>query len=54
MRALLDVFRIDFERNRVYGLDILRALAVLFVVLGHGSKLLFPKINRHTFYVEFD
>ena len=54
MRALLDVFRIDFERNRVYGLDILRALAVLFVVLGHGSKLLFPKINRLTFYVEFD
>ena len=54
MKTLLNVFRIDFEKNRVYGLDILRALAVLFVVLGHGSKLLFPKINRLTFYVEFD
>ena len=54
MQTLLNVFRIDFEKNRIYGLDILRALAVLFVVLGHGSKLLFPKINRLTFYIEFD
>lgn len=54
MKTLLNVFRIDYEKNRLYGLDILRALAVLFVVLGHGSKLLFPTINRLTFYVEFD
>ena len=54
MKTLLNVFRIDFKKDRVYGLDILRALAVLFVVLGHGSKLLFPTINRLTFYVEFD
>ena len=54
MKTLLNVFKIDFERNRIYGLDILRALAVLFVVLGHGTKLLFPTINRLTFYVEFD
>lgn len=54
MKTLLNVFRLDFEKERVYGLDILRALAVLFVVLGHGSKLLFPIINRITFYFEFD
>ena len=54
MKALLNVFKLDFDQNRVYGLDILRALAVLFVVLSHGSKLLFPSINRITFYLQFD
>jgi peptidoglycan/LPS O-acetylase OafA/YrhL len=54
MKSLVNVFRIDFDRNRVYGLDILRALAVLFVVLGHGSKLLFPTINKVIYYLLFD
>jgi peptidoglycan/LPS O-acetylase OafA/YrhL len=54
MRSIRNIFKIDFEKDRVYGLDILRALAVLFVVLGHGSKLLFPSINKITFYLEYD
>lgn len=33
--------KIELKPNRVYGLDILRALAILFVVVGHGEYL-FP------------
>lgn len=36
--------------NRIYGLDILRALAILFVVAGHGSYLL-PKARAK--YINF-
>ncbi len=32
-----DLFKIDFDAKRVYGLDILRALAIMFVVVIHGS-----------------
>ena len=37
--------KIELNQNRIYGLDILRALAILFVVIGHG-KLLLPKDNH--------
>lgn len=37
---LFSVLRIDFDRNRVYGLDVLRAIAILFVVIGHGAVYL--------------
>lgn len=33
---------LDVNPNRIYGLDILRAFAILFVVVGHGNNLL-PK-----------
>jgi peptidoglycan/LPS O-acetylase OafA/YrhL len=35
-----NIFRINFDTNRVFGLDILRALAILFVVVEHGRFLL--------------
>ncbi|RYD51764.1 MAG: acyltransferase [Sphingobacteriales bacterium] len=35
-------FKINIDTNRIYGLDILRAFAILFVVIGHGNVLL-PK-----------
>jgi len=35
-----NLFRIEPNANRIYGLDILRAVAILFVVGGHGSFLL--------------
>jgi peptidoglycan/LPS O-acetylase OafA/YrhL len=35
-----NIFSIDFGTKRVYGLDILRALAIIIVVLSHGGKLL--------------
>lgn len=34
------LFRLEIPPDRVYGLDILRALAILFVVYAHGSYLL--------------
>lgn len=38
---LLNLFKIDVDfQKRIYGLDILRALAILFVVFTHGNLLL--------------
>lgn len=31
-------FKLDIPANRVFGLDLLRALAILFVVAGHGQQ----------------
>lgn len=40
-QKILDIFRLkpSYE-NRIFGLDIMRALAIIFVVMGHGSSLL--------------
>ncbi len=49
MKSLL---RIDIGSKRIFGLDILRALAILFVVSGHGQDLLpqgFDFLNRIRF-----
>lgn len=48
------IFHIPISTNRVYGLDILRAMAILFVVIGHGALLLpesFKAIHR---WIVFD
>lgn len=37
-----NIFKIELDKNRAFGLDILRALAIVFVILEHGSVLL-PK-----------
>lgn len=37
-----DIFKIHIDKNRVYGLDILRCLAILFVLI-HHANFLFPK-----------
>lgn len=37
---LRKLLRISISPNRIYGLDILRALAILFVVIGHGEYLM--------------
>lgn len=34
------LLKIEIDPKRIYGLDILRALAILFVVVGHGKDLL--------------
>jgi len=39
---MISFLKINFNPQRVYGLDILRALAILFVMLGH-SKGLYPE-----------
>jgi peptidoglycan/LPS O-acetylase OafA/YrhL len=38
-------FKLEIDKNRVYGLDILRAMAILFVVIVH-SKYILPKNLR--------
>lgn len=35
-----NLLRIELNPNRIYGLDILRALAIIFVVAGHGEYLM--------------
>ncbi|MBN8702355.1 MAG: acyltransferase [Bacteroidetes bacterium] len=49
-----NIFRIEIDTNRVLGLDILRALAIFFVVLGHGGHLLSEKWQRLNSYFIFD
>lgn len=34
------VFKIQIHNNRIFGLDILRALAIFFVVYGHGANFI--------------
>jgi len=49
------LFSIDFH-NRIYGLDILRAIAISFVVFGHGSTIL-PSdsfLNKIAKFIFFD
>lgn len=45
-----NLLKIDLNPNRIYGLDILRALAILFVVAGHGAYLM-PKARYK--YINF-
>jgi peptidoglycan/LPS O-acetylase OafA/YrhL len=47
---LKNLLKIDLNPNRTYGLDILRALAILFVVAGHGVDLM-PKARYK--YINF-
>ncbi len=42
-----NLFRIDINPNRIYGLDILRALAILFVILGHSSFLVPDEVGHY-------
>jgi len=49
---MLNIFKIDINKNRIYGLDILRALAIFFVVLDHSTHTLEKsnsEIIRHLF-----
>lgn len=45
MIAINNLFKLNLHPNRIYGLDILRALAIFFVVLGH-SAILLPSDKR--------
>ena|SRR4030067_605713 len=48
--SFMKIFKIEIDRNRVYGLDILRAFAILFVAYGHGSAILGDHINKTIYY----
>lgn len=42
----MKLLRLEINPNRVYGLDILRALAIFFVVLGHSTKLVPKELEK--------
>lgn len=39
MNFLKNLFKLDYNPNRIYGLDILRSIAILSVVINHGNIL---------------
>lgn len=51
---MMKILSIDINLDRVFGLDILRCLAILFVVIGHGNYLLPTKISNIINYFIFD
>ena len=46
--------KIGIDSKRVYGLDILRCAAILFVVMGHGNNLLPKGISKFSRYLILD
>lgn len=51
---LKSFFEIDINPNRVYGLDIIRAFAILFVVAGHGGNLVESETYKYIDLFLFD
>ncbi len=51
---ILNFFSLEIEGNRIFGLDILRAMAILFVVFGHGASLVPPAIGTMMEYFTMD
>lgn len=51
---MIHLLKLELNPNRVYGLDILRALAILFVVVGHGKFLLPGKFDIIHKVITFD
>lgn len=49
-----NLLRIELNPNRIYGLDILRAMAILFVVVGHGENLMPPARYKYVNYFVLD
>ena len=48
------LLKIDISPKRIYGLDILRAMAILFVVIGHGKEILPKSFGYFHNYIVFD
>lgn len=48
------LLKIELNPKRIYGLDVLRALAILFVVIGHGRNLMTPEIYKYVKVFVFD
>jgi len=49
-----NLFKINFIEGRVYGLDILRAFAILFVVISHAVLVLPKQLRNYINYFIFD
>ena len=52
--GFINLFKIDISARRIYGLDILRALAILTVLIGHGSYYLPQGIQQVSNLFIFD
>lgn len=52
MKQIKNIFSVGIDSNRVYGLDILRALAIFFVMFGH-SRYLVPSLIHNKEYMFF-
>lgn len=48
------IFKIDLNPNRIYGLDMLRAWAIIFVIIGHGTNLVPNKLKFISDFIIFD
>lgn len=46
VKEIVNIFKIDFDTKRIFGLDILRAAAILIVVVGHGSSLISSSVEK--------
>lgn len=51
---LINILHLKLEKNRVFGLDFLRMLAVMFVVYSHSIQLLPPKLTTLLNFAYFD
>ncbi|MEX1187888.1 MAG: acyltransferase [Bacteroidia bacterium] len=49
-----DFLKIEINPNRIFGLDLLRAFAILFVVFGHGRGLLPVELSNPQRFFIFD
>ena len=54
MIIIKNIFKLKIDSERIYGLDILRSIAILFVVIAHGSLLLPKKIREMHHFLNFD
>ena len=54
MLQIFKFFNFSFQQDRIFGLDLLRALAIIFILLGHGSLFLTGKAHQLTQYFLFD
>ncbi len=49
-----NILKIELNPERIFGLDVLRALAILFVVIEHGTELLPEKLQIISRLFRFD
>lgn len=50
----MKLFQLEIDENRIYGLDILRAIAILIVVLVHGTTLVPPFMSNFYSLINID
>jgi peptidoglycan/LPS O-acetylase OafA/YrhL len=48
------IFKINIDSNRIFGLDILRALAIMFVVIEHSKYILPQELRTINRFFVFD